>query len=71
VRASFFLVEVTAQRLQKITELIDAGRLKTQVGEVLWLDEGRQAHEMLEGAPHRRGKIILKTQSAHANRPLA
>jgi NADPH:quinone reductase-like Zn-dependent oxidoreductase len=71
VRASFFLVEVTAERLQKITELIDAGRLKTQVGEVLWLDEGRQAHEMLEGAPHRRGKIILKTQSAHGNRSLA
>lgn len=70
VRASFFLVEVTAERLQKITELVDAGRLKTQVGEVLWLDEGRQAHEMLEGAPHRRGKIILKTQSVHGNRPL-
>ena len=47
---------------KKISELIDAGRLKTQVGEVLWLDEARQAHEMLEGAPHRRGKIVLKTQ---------
>ena len=61
VRASFFLVEVTADRLQRIAELIDAGRLKTEVGEVLWLDEARHAHEMLEGAPHRRGKIILKT----------
>ncbi len=62
VRATFFLVNVTAERLKKISELIDAGRLKTQVGEVLWLDEARQAHEMLEGAPHRRGKIVLKTQ---------
>jgi len=61
VRASFFLVQVTADRLQKIAELIDAGRLKTEVGEVLWLDQARHAHEMLEGAPHRRGKIILKT----------
>jgi hypothetical protein len=30
------------------------------VGEVLWLDEARKAHEMLEGAPHRRGKIVIK-----------
>ncbi len=71
VRALFFLVDVTAARLQKIAELIDAGRLKTEVGEVLWLDEARQAHEMLQGAPHRRGKIILKTQREHGNRPVA
>jgi NADPH:quinone reductase-like Zn-dependent oxidoreductase len=71
VRASFFLVNVTAERLQKIAELIDAGRLKTEVGEVLWLDEARKAHEMLEGAPHRRGKIILKTQRTNGNRPVA
>jgi NADPH:quinone reductase-like Zn-dependent oxidoreductase len=70
VRASFFLVDVTAERLQKIAELIDSDRLKTEVGEVLWLDEARQAHEMLEGAPHRRGKIILKTQREHGNRPV-
>ena len=35
VRALFFLVEVTTQRLRKIAELIDAGELKTEVGEVL------------------------------------
>jgi NADPH:quinone reductase-like Zn-dependent oxidoreductase len=60
VRALFFLVEVTTQRLRKIAELIDAGGLKTEVGEVLWLNEARQGHEMLEGAPHRRGKIVIK-----------
>jgi NADPH:quinone reductase-like Zn-dependent oxidoreductase len=60
VRALFFLVAVTTERLRKIAELIDAGKLKTQVGEVLWLNEARQAHEMLEGAPHRRGKIVIK-----------
>jgi NADPH:quinone reductase-like Zn-dependent oxidoreductase len=59
LRATFFLVQVTAERLRNIAELIDAGRLKTEVGEVLWLDEARQAHEMLEGAPHRRGKIVI------------
>jgi len=60
VRALFPLVEVTTERLNKIAELIDAGELKTEVGEVLWLDEARQGHQMLEGAPHRRGKIVIK-----------
>jgi NADPH:quinone reductase-like Zn-dependent oxidoreductase len=60
VRGLFFLVEVTTARLKKIAELIDAGELKTEVGEVLWLDEARQGHQMLEGAPHRRGKIVIK-----------
>ena len=60
VRAVFFLVQVTTERLIKIAELINAGQLKTEVGEVLWLDEARKGHEMLEGAPHRRGKIVIK-----------
>jgi NADPH:quinone reductase-like Zn-dependent oxidoreductase len=60
VRAVFFLVQVTQERLRKIAELIDAGKLKTEVGEVLWLDEARKGHEMLEGAAHRRGKIVIK-----------
>jgi NADPH:quinone reductase-like Zn-dependent oxidoreductase len=60
VRAMFFLVQVTTERLRKIAELIDAEKLRTEVGEVLWLDEARKGHEMLEGAPHRRGKIVIK-----------
>jgi NADPH:quinone reductase-like Zn-dependent oxidoreductase len=60
VRGLFFLAQVTTERLSKIAELIEAGELKTQVGEVLWLEEARQGHEMLEGAPHRRGKIVIK-----------
>jgi NADPH:quinone reductase-like Zn-dependent oxidoreductase len=51
---------VTRERLEKLAQLIDARELKTEVGEVLWLDEARRAHEMLEGAPHRRGKIVIK-----------
>jgi NADPH:quinone reductase-like Zn-dependent oxidoreductase len=60
VRAVFFLVQVTTERLTMIGEMIDAGALQSEVGEVLWLNEARKGHEMLEGAPHRRGKIVIK-----------
>ncbi len=60
VRAVFFLVQVTTERLKMIGEMIDAGALQSEVGEVLWLDEARRGHEMLEGALHRRGKIVIK-----------
>ena len=60
VRAVFVLVQVTTQRLTMIREMLDAGALQSEVGEVLWLDEARKGHEMLEGAPHRRGKIVIK-----------
>lgn len=61
VSATFFIVEVTRERLTSITERIDAGMFSVEVGEVLPLAEARHAHEMLEGAPHRRGKIVLRT----------
>jgi len=60
VRAVFFLVQVTTQRLTMIREMLEAGALQSEVGEVLWLVEARKGHEMLEGAPHRRGKIVIK-----------
>jgi NADPH:quinone reductase-like Zn-dependent oxidoreductase len=59
VRTVFFLVEVTTQRLEKLNELFDSGRLKARVGTVLPLDQARKAHEMLDGAPHSSGKILL------------
>lgn len=58
-RAVFFLVDVTTERLRKIGELFDSGALKTNVGTVLPLEQARAAHEMLGGAPHPRGKIVL------------
>ncbi|MFL5510311.1 MAG: NADP-dependent oxidoreductase [Gemmatimonadaceae bacterium] len=61
VRAAFFYAEVTTARLNKITALIDSGKLSTDVGTVLPLDQVRTAHEMLAGAPHKRGKIVLIT----------
>ena len=60
VRAAFFLVEVTTDRLNTIAKLFDSGRLACQVGTVLPLDQARTAHEMLAGAPHKRGRIVLR-----------
>ena len=59
IRAAFFFVDVTTERLNKITELFDSGKLVTEVGTVLPLEEARIAHELLGGAPHKRGKIVL------------
>ena len=59
IRAAYFYVDVTTSRLNKITELFDSGKLVTNVGTVLPLEEARIAHEMLGGAPHKRGKIVL------------
>jgi NADPH:quinone reductase-like Zn-dependent oxidoreductase len=64
VRTAFFLVEVTTARLEKISELFAAGKLKAEVGSVLPLADAVKAHEMLAGAPHKRGKILLKMGAA-------
>jgi NADPH:quinone reductase-like Zn-dependent oxidoreductase len=60
IRAAYFYVDVTTARLNKITELFDSGKLVPNVGTVLPLEEARIAHEMLGGAPHKRGKIVLR-----------
>jgi NADPH:quinone reductase-like Zn-dependent oxidoreductase len=60
VRATFFYVEVTTERLHKIAELFDEGALVPHVGTVLPLADAAAAHEMLNGAPHKRGKIVLR-----------
>lgn len=59
VRTAYFYVDVTTARLNRIRELFDSGTLSTDVGTVLPLEEARIAHEMLGGAPHKRGKIVL------------
>ena len=59
VRAVFFLVEVTTERLDRITRLFDERKLTPRVGSVLSLEQARAAHEMVAGAPHEPGKIVL------------
>lgn len=60
VRSVFFYVDVKTARLEAITELLGNGELTPQVGTVLPLEQVRTAHEMLAGAPHKRGKIVLQ-----------
>jgi NADPH:quinone reductase-like Zn-dependent oxidoreductase len=63
-RSEFFLVDVTATRLDTLVGLLDSRKLATEVGTVLPLEEARKAHEMLAGAPHKRGKIVLTMHGA-------
>jgi len=63
IRAAYFYVDVTTARLKKITELFDSGKMITNVGTVLPLENARVAHEMLAGAPHKRGKIVLSIEA--------
>ena len=58
-RSVFFLVDVTATQLGALASLLDSRKLTPEVGTVLPLEESRRAHEMLAGAPHKRGKIVL------------
>jgi len=59
-RSVFFYAEVTTERLDGISRLFDRGQLTPQVGTILPLNDVRTAHEMLAGAPHKRGKIVLE-----------
>jgi NADPH:quinone reductase-like Zn-dependent oxidoreductase len=60
VRTVFFYVEVTTERLNTISKLFNSAALELRVGSVLPLEKVRTAHEMLAGAPHEKGKIVLR-----------
>lgn len=60
VRSAFFYADVTAARLDAVSRFLESGKVIPQVGSVLPLADVRAAHEMLAGAPHRRGNIMLQ-----------
>ena len=64
LRSVFFLVDVTTERLNVLSRLFDARNLSSNVGTVLPLADVRRAHDMLAGAPHKRGKILLQMPNA-------
>jgi len=67
VAAIFFLVAVTTDTLTRIGALMAAGDLDVRIGEVVPLADARKAHDMLAGAPHRIGKIVLTTEAPWAS----
>jgi NADPH:quinone reductase-like Zn-dependent oxidoreductase len=60
MRAAYFIVDVTRDRLDGISAIVQRGTLNLPVGEVLDLADAKIAHRMLDGAPHKPGKIVLK-----------
>jgi NADPH:quinone reductase-like Zn-dependent oxidoreductase len=64
IRSAFFYAEVTTARLSTISQLLQSGKVVPQVESVLLLADVRAAHEMLAGAPHQRGKIMLQVASS-------
>lgn len=58
-RSVFFYADVTTARLNSLSELFRKGKLRVSVGTVLPLTRIRDAHQMLAGAQHERGKIVL------------
>jgi NADPH:quinone reductase-like Zn-dependent oxidoreductase len=56
-----FIAEPKAEQLKEIARLIDDGRVKVEVKQVLPLSAARQAHEDLEHR-HVQGKIVLKVE---------
>lgn len=59
VHGASFLVEPSPEQLDRIAALIDEGKVKIEVAEVLPLAEAARAHELSETG-HTRGKIVLK-----------
>lgn len=62
VRTVFFLADVRSDRLTRLAELFDRNELRPRTGTVLPLDQVREAHQMLAGAPHEPGKIVLRVR---------
>ena len=60
VRAAYFIVDVTRDRLDTISAMVERGALNLPVGEILDLADASTAHRMLDGAPHKPGKIVLR-----------
>jgi NADPH:quinone reductase-like Zn-dependent oxidoreductase len=55
-----FATRVTRPRLDALSHLVDAGRLRAQIGAVLPLEQAREALNRVAGR-HTRGKIVLDT----------
>ena len=62
VETVFFYAEVTTARLRLLSQMFESGKITARVGSILPLEQARRAHEMLAGAPHDPGKIMLEVK---------
>lgn len=53
------MTDITPERLSRITDLIEKGKVKPQIDKVFELDEAKEAFEHLEKG-HPRGKVVFK-----------
>lgn len=60
IQSIFFYAEVTTERLRMLSKLFEDGSIWARTGSILPLAQARAAHEMLAGAPHKPGKIVLQ-----------
>ena len=54
-----FSARAERRKLEKLSEMFDAGKLRVEIEDVLPLEEAAKAHERVE-AGHTRGKIVLR-----------
>jgi NADPH2:quinone reductase len=54
-----FSARAQRRKLEELSEMFDAGKLRVEIEEILPLEEAAKAHERVE-AGHTRGKIVLK-----------
>jgi NADPH:quinone reductase-like Zn-dependent oxidoreductase len=59
VRGAVILVKPDGKELAEIAALIDSGKVRPEVSEIVPLAEAKRAHELSQGG-HTRGKIVLK-----------
>ena len=60
IKPIFFYADVTTSRLQTLSKLFEDGSISARTGSILPLAEARASHDMLAGAPHEPGKILLR-----------
>ncbi len=54
-----FRARAQRRKLEKLSEIFDAGKLRAEIEDVVPLEEAAKAHERVE-AGHTRGKIVLR-----------
>jgi NADPH:quinone reductase-like Zn-dependent oxidoreductase len=54
-----FSARAERRKLEKLSQMFDAGKLRVEIEDVLPIEEAAQAHTLVE-AGHTRGKIVLR-----------